>query len=204
MPPDHAPMIAGLILAGGKGTRMGGVDKALLPLNGKPLIAHVQERLTGQTNGLAISANGDPARFKGFALPVLPDALADFPGPLAGVLAGLKWAQERTRAKWLLSVPCDAPFLPLNLVSRLQAALKDGRAEIAVAASQGQRHPVVALWPLSVAAALKHALIHENLRKVGAFAARYEIIDVDFPLENGRDPFANLNTPEDVRLATKP
>lgn len=196
-------MIVGLILAGGKATRMNGADKAMLSLLGKPLIAHVAERLAPQVAHLAISANGDPARFKDFALPVLADPLPGFPGPLAGLLAGLEWAQmAHPGCRWLLSAPCDAPFLPLDLAARLEAAAMREGAELAMAASQGSRHPVIALWPVSAAKALRGALTQEDLRKVGAFAARFKTVAVDFPPTGGRDPFLNLNTPEELTNAT--
>jgi molybdopterin-guanine dinucleotide biosynthesis protein A len=200
-------MIAGLILAGGRATRMGGADKALLELAGRPLIAHVIERLQGQTQGLAISANGDPVRFANFALPVLADAVPDFPGPLAGILSGLEWAAaNHPSVHWLLSAPCDAPFIPLDLVERLLQAVRSQGADLAIAASAGRSHPVIGLWPLSIASDLRQALCKEGLHKVGQFAGRYRKAVAEFPLENGHDPFTNVNTPDDLdatrRLST--
>ena len=192
-------MIAGLILAGGQARRMNGADKALLELAGRPLIAHVLARLQGQTQALAISANGDPARFAVFALPVLPDATPDFPGPLAGILAGLDWAATtHPDARWLLTTPCDAPFIPLDLVERLLEAVQREKADLAIAASAGRSHPVIGLWPLSIKDDLRQALLVEGLRKVGQFAERYRKAVAEFPLENGHDPFTNVNTADEL------
>lgn len=203
---DHShgmvPMIAGLILAGGRATRMGGADKAQLELAGRPLISHVIDRLRLQLRSLAISANGDPARFGDFALPVLPDPRQDFSGPLAGILAGMAWARTACPGcRWLLTAPCDAPFLPPDLAQRLLQAIEDEGADLALAASAGRDHPVAGLWPLSLEEALRRALLEEGLRKVGQFAGRYKKAVAEFPSERGIDPFLNLNTPEDLRAA---
>ncbi|MBF0269006.1 MAG: molybdenum cofactor guanylyltransferase MobA [Alphaproteobacteria bacterium] len=197
-------MIARLILAGGQAKRMGGADKALIDLAGKPLIAHVILRLQeSQAGRLAISANGDPARFADFGLPVLPDLVPGFPGPLAGILAGMDWARSHfPDGQWLLTVPCDAPFIPLDLAERLLSAVQNGGAELAQASSCGRDHPVIGLWPLSLADDLRHALTVERLHKVGQFARRYKRAMADFPLANGRDPFMNVNCPQDLEAAT--
>lgn len=195
-------MIAGLILAGGKGLRMGGADKALLHLAGRPLVAHVVDRMLPQVQAMAISANGDLARFKDLALPVLPDPMQDFPGPLAGFLAGMAWARTACPGcRWLLTAPCDAPFLPPDLARRLLQMIEDEGADLALAASAGRDHPVVGLWPLSLEEALRRVLLEEGLRKVGQFAGRYKKAVVEFPLERGIDPFTNLNTPEELKDA---
>ncbi|MBF0167939.1 MAG: molybdenum cofactor guanylyltransferase MobA [Alphaproteobacteria bacterium] len=195
-------MIAGLILAGGQARRMGGADKALIDLAGQPLIAHVIARLRPQVTALAISANGDAARFSSLALPVLPDPAPDFPGPLAGILAGLTWARaDHPQCRWLLTVPCDAPFIPVDLAERLQKAVQAEGADLAIATSMGQDHPVVGLWPLFLAEALSRALLDEGLCKVGAFAQRYRKALADFPAAEGIDPFINVNTPEDLKAA---
>src|SRR5579859_1574255 len=147
---------AGLVLAGGLARRMGGGDKALLPLAGRPLLAHVLDRV--RLGPIAISANGDPARFSQFGLPVLPDGIPDQAGPLAGILAGLEWAAALPEVDHLISVPADTPFLPPDLVARLIAARDAADAEIALAASGGRLHPVVGLWPVALAADLRRAL----------------------------------------------
>ncbi|MDP4023795.1 molybdenum cofactor guanylyltransferase MobA [Methylobacterium sp. NEAU 140] len=194
--------ILGLILAGGLGRRMGGMDKPLLPLAGRPLLARVAERLAPQCPaGLALSANGDPARFApAFTGPVLPDPLPDRPGPLAGVLAGLEHcAAERPAVTHVLCVPGDAPFLPADLAARLAAAL--AAAPIARAASGGRAHHTVALWPVALRAELRAALAGGE-RRVGAVLARHGAATVAWPVA-ACDPFLNVNAPEDLAAAER-
>jgi molybdenum cofactor guanylyltransferase len=193
--------VAGVLLAGGLSRRMGGGDKCLKTLAGRPLLAHVIERMRPQVRMLALNANGDGARFAGFGLPVVPDTVADFPGPLAGVLAGLDWADAAAPdCPWLVSVPTDAPFLPHDLVRRLQAAV-GGEGGIAVAASGGRTHPVAALWPLALTDALRQA-IAAGVRKVEDFTASWRVVAVEFATDPV-DPFFNLNRPEDLREAER-
>lgn len=195
--------ILGLILAGGLARRFGGdevqaVDKARLVLAGRPLLAHVRERLASQVSTLTLSANGDPDRYRDTGLPVLADSVPGYPGPLAGVLAGLEYAGTQGGHTHVLSVPADCPFLPVDLAARLAgAAAPDG---VACATSGGRRHPVVALWPVSLAGRLRQALVGEDLRKVGAFLARQPLALVDFPVQPV-DPFFNVNTPADLDAA---
>ncbi|WP_199902686.1 molybdenum cofactor guanylyltransferase MobA [Azospirillum sp. B4] len=193
--------ILGLILAGGLGRRFGGsedhaVDKARLMLAGRPLLAHVRARLEPQVAGLVLNANGDPARHHDQGLPILADTVPGHPGPLAGVLAGLEFAAGTHTH--VLSVPADCPFLPRDLAPRLAAAIAPGG--VACAASNGQRHPVVALWPVGLAPALRQSLVGEDLRKVSAFLARQPLAVVDFPA-GPVDPFFNVNTAEDLAAA---
>ena len=193
--------IHGLILAGGLARRMGGGDKAFVMLGGQPLIAHSIARLKPQTAGLLISANGDPARFHGFGAPVVADDIAGFAGPLAGVLAGLDWlARERPQATHLLSMPADTPFLPRDLVARLDAARRAEGARLACAASGGRQHPAVALWPVDLRSDLRCALVDEDLRKIGLLLSRYPLARVEWPA-TPRDPFFNVNAPEDLAVA---
>lgn len=192
--------IAGVLLAGGQSRRMGGGDKCLLPLGGKPILAHVIERARPQVAALVLNANGDAARFREFGLPVVPDGIAGFAGPLAGVLAGLDWAVVAVPGvTHLASFATDAPFLPRDMVPRLVAALGDGRFELAAAASLGRTHPVFALWPVRVRDALRQAL-EGGVRKVDAFTARYSLAVVDFPVGEV-DPFFNTNHPDDLEAA---
>jgi len=190
----------GLILAGGQARRMGGGDKALLPLGGQTLLARVIERLGPQCSALALSANGDPGRFAEFALPVLSDERPDFSGPLAGLLAGLDYAQTTADIADVVTMAADTPFLPLDLVMRLRGARAAAGSEIAVARSGGREHHLAALWPVSIAGALRRALFDEGLRKVGVFASRYRLIHADWAIEP-LDPFFNVNTPEDLLRA---
>lgn len=200
----HSPVpgaVPGVILAGGQARRMGGGDKPLQPLGGRPLLAHVIDRLAPQVAGLAISANGNPSRFAAFGLPVIADTLPDHPGPLAGILAGMDWARWLDPSiRDIVTVPGDAPFLPHDLVARLTAARDAAGAQIACAASAGRVHPVAGLWPLSLHDDLRRALADEGLRKMTDFTARYRLALADFATDPV-DPFLNVNTPDDLATA---
>lgn len=185
--------IFGVILAGGAGRRMGGADKALLPLAGRPLIAHVIDRLEPQVERLAISANGDPARLAFAGLPVLPDAVSQ--GPLSGVLAALDWAEG---ADAVVSVSVDTPFLPGDLVPRLWLA---GGGGLAVAVCGGRQHPVCALWPRALRAPLRAYIAGGGARVMG-FCAGQGAAEAPFP-GGDPDPFQNLNSPEDLAGAER-
>lgn len=192
-----------VILAGGLARRMGGGDKPLRSIAGRPLLAHVIERLQPQCGALALNANGDPSRFGRFALPVIADTVHGFPGPLAGVLAAMDWAATaQPDAHHVLTVPGDCPFLPHDLVVRLDRARRAESAEIVVAASGGHLHPVIALWPVELHEALRTAVIDEDIRKVERFTARYPRAMVEWPV-TPYDPFFNANTPEDVTEAER-
>jgi molybdopterin-guanine dinucleotide biosynthesis protein A len=193
----------GLLLAGGLARRMGGGDKSLKPLAGRPLLAWVVERARPQVGALVLNANGDPGRFAGFGLPVAADSVPGFAGPLAGVLAGLEWALANAPdARWVASIATDTPFFPPDLVARLRDAAERENAEIACAASGGRTHPVFALWPVRLAGDLRRALVDEGVRKIDAWTARHRVAEVPFPAEP-LDPFFNLNTPEDVAEAER-
>lgn len=174
---------------------MGGGDKPLRLLHGRPLLVHVLDRIGPQCAGLAINANGEAARFAAYGLPVWPDSVPGRLGPLAGILTAL----EASPLPLVLTVPGDAPFLPADLVARLHAArMASGRA-VACAASGGRVHPPVALWPVALAGALRAAL-GEGVREVGRFAEAAGMARVDWPA-TPRDPFFNVNTPEELALA---
>ncbi len=198
--------IAGIVLAGGRSTRMGGGDKGLLTLAGRPVLAHVLARFESQVETLALNANGDPSRFDAFGLPVVADTVEGFAGPLAGILAGLEWAASRTSAKRVASAAADTPFLPENLVERLATAAEGRPQAIAVACSDGRRHPVFALWPASLRAPLARALLAGE-RRVSAFLAAQDCVDVEFPAglwgTRAVDPFFNINTPSDLAEAER-
>lgn len=190
--------IAAVILAGGRATRMGGGDKCLLKLGGKPLLAHVADRLMPQVARVALNANGDPERFEGIDWPILPDTVAGQPGPLAGVLAGMDWAASCGFSA-LLSVAGDTPFLPADLATTLSEA-----GPFAMAASPDEtgnlrHHPTVTLWPVDLREAL-HAALLRGERKVGRWAMEYGAQSVRF--EQTPDPFFNINTPEDLEHAS--
>ena len=195
--------IVGLLLAGGLARRMGGGDKALRPLGDRTLLDHVIDRVRPQVAALVLNANGDPARFAPFGLPVAADSIADFAGPLAGVLAGLDWAAaNRPDCRLIVSVPTDAPFLPRDLVARLLDGMDAAGAELACAASGGQPHPVVGLWPVRLRDELRAALAEEGIRKVDRWTAHHRLATVDFQEEiAGLDPFFNANRPDDLDRA---
>ena len=187
---------AGILLAGGLATRMGGGDKSLKALGGRPILAHVIDRVRPQVAALALNANGDPARLAEWGLPVISDAIPGFPGPLAGIHAGMEWARAHEIAD-IVSIPTDTPFLPTDLVDRLLAVRGD--ADIAIAASEGNVHPVVALWPVRLADEL-HRLVAEGMRRVTEFAGRHTVAYADFPVGE-IDPFLNINRPVDLERA---
>ena len=195
--------VIGLVLAGGQSRRMGGGDKALRLVGGVSLLERVIERLRPQVGAVVINANGDPARFAKFGVPVVPDSVPDFAGPLAGVLAGLDWtAAHHSDCLLVASVASDAPFLPVDLVARMAGELAGANAELACAASAGRAHPVFGLWPVGLCENLRRALVEEGIRKVDQWTARHRIVTVPFPDEPA-DPFFNANRPEDLATAER-
>lgn len=180
---------------------MGGGDKCLRELGGHPILAHVIERLRPQVGPLILNAVGDPARFAEFGLPVVADALDGFLGPLAGVLTGMLWTREHAPdCRYVVTVPTDAPFLPLDLVARLLEAVAAEGGELACAASGGRSHPVVGLWPVALADTLRAAILDEDMRKIDRWTARYALCTVEFN-DGAIDPFFNVNSPEDLAHA---
>jgi molybdopterin-guanine dinucleotide biosynthesis protein A len=201
--PRGALEIPGVLLAGGLARRMGGGDKPMRSIAGKTILARVIARLKPQCDGLILNANGDPARFAAFGLPVIADTVADFPGPLAGILAALDWmAANRPEVKRVLSAAADCPFLPRDLVKRLDEARAAENAELAVAASDGQTHPVIGLWNVRLRDELRHALVKEDIRKIDRWTARYPLATVTWPT-TPVDPFFNANTVEDIAEADR-
>ena len=199
--PDAPHPVAGVVLAGGKATRMGGGDKGLRMVAGRPLLAHVIDRIAPQVGRLALNANGDPARFADYGLPVIADSLPDHPGPLAGVLAGLDWAAS-LGVEAIVTVAADTPFFPADLVTGLQAAA--GPSGLALAASPDgdgvlRRHPTFGLWPVALRDDLRAALAG-GLRKIVLWTDAHEAGQAAFP-GSPFDPFFNVNRPEDLALA---
>ncbi len=191
----------GIIVAGGQARRLGGVDKALLAVGGEPILTRLARRLAPQCAGLALNANGDPARFAGFGLAVVADDIAGFAGPLAGVLAGMDYvAANFADISEIVTVPADTPFIPRDLVKRLRDARGEAGADIAVARSGERDHHAVALWPVTLRGELRRALVEEELRKVAAFIERFKHVAAEWPTEPN-DPFFNVNRPEDVERA---
>jgi len=200
---SSASSIFGIILAGGLARRMGGGDKGLKTVGGKPILARVIATLQGQCAGLVLNANGDLARLAAFGLPIAADEVEDFAGPLAGLLAGLDWiAAHHPQTGFALTAPTDTPFLPMDLAARLAAAQSASGTEIVVATSGGSTHPVVALWSLGLREDLRKALFEEKIHKVGFFASRHKVAYADWPV-TPYDPFFNANEPQDLEEAEK-
>ncbi|MGD1876827.1 MAG: molybdenum cofactor guanylyltransferase MobA [Kiloniellaceae bacterium] len=200
--------VAGVLLAGGLSRRMGGGDKCLRDLGGRPILAHIVERAAPQVGALVLNANGDPARFADFGLPVAADVVEGYAGPLAGVLTGLDWAAANAPgARWLASFACDAPFFPHDMVARMLAAVETAGADMACAVTHGRTHPVFGLWPVSLREDLRKAMVEEDMRKVDLWTARYRLVAVDFPDADSPagplDPFFNTNRPEDLEEAAR-
>ncbi|MEM9796017.1 MAG: molybdenum cofactor guanylyltransferase MobA [Pseudomonadota bacterium] len=183
----------GLILAGGLARRMGGGDKARLRVAGQPLIRHVIDRLGPQVSSLLLNANGDAARWDDLALPVLPDPMPGHPGPLAGVLAGLDWAAAQGQTA-IVTAAADTPFLPLDLVERLQAVA--GPSGLALAATADGPQPTFGLWPAHLRDDLRTAL-DGGLRKITNWTDRHGVGLASF----SQDAFFNINTPADLKAA---
>jgi len=199
--------IIGVILAGGLSRRMGGGDKGLVSLGRTTMLGEIVRRVGPQVRSLILNANGDAARFAELGLPVVGDATDDYPGPLAGVLTGMRWATANASgATHVLSVSCDAPFLPADLTRRLAAALPVGGHGIAMARSNGEVHPVIGVWSIDLADDIEAAL-GGGARKVRAWADRHGAVAVDFPLlpagQETIDPFFNANTPAELAEARR-
>jgi molybdopterin-guanine dinucleotide biosynthesis protein A len=196
--------IVGLILSGGRSSRMGGRDKALMSLGGKSLLARGIDRLAPQVGEVIVNANSDAPAYAELGIPVVRDSIGGYSGPLAGIHAGLVWMQtNRPEASHMVTVPADTPFFPADLVKRFLAALPED-PRIRVAYSNEGLHPVVGLWPVSTAGIIEAALAR-GLHKATAFVKQQEAIEVFFPaIEIGAasvDPFFNVNRPEDLAAA---
>lgn len=204
-PTRWASLTTGCVLAGGLSRRMGGDEKSLKTLRGEAMLARVIRRLKPQVGAMVINANGDPDRFRAFGLPVVEDPVPGHAGPLAGVLAALRWtAANRPDARWAVTVATDTPFFPEDLVARLVGAAGHHEAMIALAKSGDRVHPVFGLWPVSLADDLELA-IRGDVRKVLMWVDRHPRVDVMFqgPVIDGTeiDPFFNVNTPDDLAVA---
>lgn len=203
MPPEKD--VCGVLLAGGQSRRMGGGDKCLAEIGGQTLLRRIIDTASPQVGPLVLNTNSDPALFESYGLPVAPDVIDGFAGPLAGVLTGLEWAVANAPGcNWVASFACDAPFAPSDLVARLMEAVGRDGADMACAASGGRDHPVFALWPVRLAGELRAAVVDEGVRKVDIWTARYRLARVAFDGSNsasGGDPFFNINRPEDLDTA---
>jgi molybdopterin-guanine dinucleotide biosynthesis protein A len=199
--PDARGTLA-VVLAGGLARRMGGGDKPLRLLRGRPLLDHLLQRLAPQVPRVILNANGDPARFAAYGLPVVADGLPDHPGPLAGILAALDHAaSHHPDLPWVVSVTGDAPFIPADLVARLHATREAAGVPLSCARSAGQTHPPIGLWPVALREALRTALL-EGERKIDRWTARHGCAHADWPALPF-DPFFNANAPEDLAEAER-
>lgn len=195
--------IIGVLLAGGLSRRMGGGDKNLLNLAGQSILARSIERIKPQVSELILNANGDAERFSTYELSVVSDVIDGYAGPLAGVLTGLDWAYEnRPDIQWIATFPTDAPFLPVDLVSKLMQAVESDDADMACATSRGRTHPPIAVWPVRLKEELRRAMIDEDMRKIDLWTARYKISHVAFD-DPEIDPFFNINKPENLEEASR-
>jgi molybdopterin-guanine dinucleotide biosynthesis protein A len=193
--------VCGTVLAGGLARRMGGGDKVLCELAGRTILDRTIARLQPHCAALAINANGDPARFAAFGLPVIADSIEGYAGPLAGILAGMDWCAETSPdIDWLVTAPADCPFLPENLVPRLISEREASNVDIIIAESGGQPHPVTALWRTGLRDTLRDHLIHDGSRKVESWIRTQRWTMAAWPADP-YDPFFNVNTPDDLAIA---
>ena len=189
--------VSGIVLAGGQGSRMGGVDKGLQPFRGRPMVVHVIERLAPQVDELLINANRNPEAYALLGHRVIADEIAGFAGPLAGFERGLAHA----RGELVMTVPCDSPFLPTDLVQRLRARLESAAAEIAVARTGEQAHPVFCLMRREVLPSLQ-AFLGAGERKIDKWYARLRVEEVAF--DDQTDAFLNINTRDELASLETP
>ncbi len=192
-----------LLLAGGQSRRMGGGAKFLKKLGSKTLLMHIIDVLRPQVGEFALNMNMEAHGDVPSDIPVIKDSVSGFAGPLAGILTGMEYFNKKNvHSSHMLSVPTDAPFIPSNLVTRLASEIEGTTSKIVMANSVGRVHPVVALWPLSLAADLRAVLVKEDLRKILVFANRYPRSEVIWDESEG-DPFFNINRPEDLAEAER-
>ena len=191
--------VASVIMSGGKSRRMNNDNKSFIKLNNLPLISHVIKTISLQSNYIVINANRDINRFNKLGYDVVSDSIKDFPGPLAGVLSGMDWTiNSHLECKWLFTSPTDAPFLPVDIIERLYLSCIKDKKLISLSKSRGRLHPVFALWNLSLVEDLRKS-INNGVRKVEDFTINYNPSIEEF--FGDIDPFFNINTPEDLKVA---
>ena len=192
-------MIGCVIMAGGKSSRMNGIDKALMEINEQTLLSIAINKATQQTKYIVLNSNRDPSIFKNYSIKVIKDNISNHPGPLAGVLTGIEWFYKNNKKiKWVVSVPVDSPFFPNNIIKKLYETVVKSKKLIGVSSSNGRNHPVFSIWHISLMQPLQEAL-NNNIRKIDLFTKSYNPATVDF--SSSVDPFFNINTPEDLKNA---
>ena len=192
-------MIGCVIMAGGKSSRMNGIDKALMEINEQTLLSIAIKKATQQTKYIVLNSNRDPSIFKNYSIKVIKDNISNHPGPLAGVLTGIEWFYKNNKKiKWVVSVPVDSPFFPNNIIKKLYETVVKSKKLIGVSSSNGRNHPVFSIWHISLMQPLQEAL-NNNIRKIDLFTKSYNPATVDF--SSSVDPFFNINTPEDLKNA---
>jgi len=195
--------VTGVILAGGQSRRFGGGDKFLKELNGISLIDRIVNRVRPQTDDLIINSNSNAVLFEKQNLPVIPDSIQGYAGPLAGVLAGMEWVlKNKSECCWIVTFPSDAPFIPLNCVAKMKAHAEKEKANIVCSASGDRTHPVCALWRVDLANDLRKAMLNEEIRKIDLWTARHRLSVVEFS-NQPYDPFFNINRAGDLESAEK-
>lgn len=199
--PTGSREIAGVLLAGGQSRRFGGGDKCLLELGGKTLLERVALKAAPQVGALILNINGEADRFPDLGLPVLPDSIEGHAGPLAGVLSAMDCVSQHVpQARWIATFATDAPFIPVNWVTRVLAAITREDARLGTVSSNGRSHPVFGLWPVDLRFELRKAMEDEGIRKVDEWTARYRLATVEFEA-TPVDPFFNINTTDDLTQA---
>ena len=199
--PSGSREIAGVLLAGGKSRRFGGGDKCLQELGSKTLLEHAARNAAPQVGALILNINGDESRFPDLGLPILHDTIEGHAGPLSGVLSAMECVVEHApQVRWIATFATDAPFIPANWVALVQARITREQSQMGTVSSNGRSHPVFGLWPVDLRFELRKAMEDEELRKVGAWTARYKLATVEFE-SDPVDPFFNINTPEDLAVA---
>ena len=199
--PSGSREIAGVLLAGGRSSRFGGDDKCLQVLNGKTLLEHVALNAAPQVGALVLNVNGDTGRFPDLGVPVIKDCVDGFVGPLAGILSAMDFvAKHVPQARWVATFATDAPFMPVNWVGRVIAAITREGAQMGTVSSNDNTHPVFGLWPVDLRFELRKAIENEEIRKVRTWTSRYKVATVAFDA-NPVDPFFNINTPADLSMA---
>ena len=193
--------VVAVILAGGEARRMGGGDKCLLEFGGRTLLDWILTRIRPQVGTVILNANGDPARFAQFGLPVVPDIAEESLGPLLGILSGLTWVAENVPdAQWVVTLPGDTPFPPGDLVGRFMEMAAGPDAEVVCAVSGGRTYPPCSLWRVDLAGELREAVIEDRILKIDQWTETRRTEWAEF--ETGTvDPFFNVNSPEDLRRA---